>query len=292
MLYSLLFALLRLISYLPLRALYVLSDCFYPIIHYVARYRLGIVRKNLRLAFPEKSDAERRDIERRFYHYFCDLAVEIVKGVTMSADEFRRRVVMTGLDDVADSLAGRDFCFLFLGHFGNWEWLTTIPLHTDRFGMTQIYHPMRNKAFDRWFLDNRARFGAISFPMKHLLRCLLTLRGVMQKPGHPFSGYVLGCIADQLPKKENIHHRVTFLGQSTAVFTGSERLGIKLNASFVYIRVSRPRRGYYHADFEVMATDTTGLPEFALTDDYMRRFEADVRRQPELWLWTHDRWRR
>ncbi len=290
--YEVLFFFIHLCSRLPLRVLYVLSDCLYPILHYVARYRVGVVRKNLRNSFPEKTPVELREIENKFYRYFCDLVVEIVKGATMSEAEFKRRLRITGLEEVEKTFSDHEFCCCYLGHYGNWEWLTTVPLYTPGSGMTQIYHPMRNKFFDRWFLRNRSRFGAINIPMKHTLRRLMALRAEMKQGSRVCKGYFLGCIADQLPKRENVHHRVTFLNQSTAVFTGSERIGVLLNASFAYIRITRLRRGYYWAHFEVMTTDPKSLPEFALTDDYMARFEKDVREHPELWLWSHDRWKR
>ncbi len=290
--YNIFFFFIRLCSYLPLGVLYVLSDCFYPIVHYLVRYRISVVRKNLRLSFPEKTDTELREIENKFYRYFCDLAVEIVKGVTMSEAEFRRRLQITGIEAVTETFPEHDFCCCYLGHYGNWEWLTAIPLYVSDSNLAQIYHPMRNKSFDRWFLANRSRFGGVNIPMKHTLRKLMALRAGMKRGELPYKGFFLGCIADQLPKRENVHHRVTFLNQSTGVFTGSERIGVLLNASFAYARVTRPRRGYYRLHFELMTSDPASLPEFALTDDYMARFEKDVREQPELWLWSHDRWKR
>lgn len=291
--YPLLFGLIRLLSYCPLRVLYVLSDVvLYPLVHYVIHYRRAVVRQNLHNSFPELSDEERRRIERRFYHYFCDLIVEIVKGVTMSPAEYKRRMHFVGLEAVEETLVKQDFCLCFLGHFGNWEWLTGLPLFLRQSGMTQIYHPMRNKSFDRWFCANRSRFGAINIPMKQTLRRLMTLRADLKSGKSDVQGYLLGCIADQLPKAENVHHHVTFLNQRTAVFTGSEKIGVMLDASFCYVHVRRPRRGYYEIEFEVMTTTPKEEPEFALTDEYMRRFEADIRQQPELWLWTHKRWKR
>lgn len=290
--YNVLFFFIRLCSYLPLEVLYILSDCLYPIVHYIVRYRVSVVRKNLRNSFPEKTEAELRGIENKFYHYFCDLAVEIVKGVTMSEAEFKRRIRITGLEEVEKTFAAHDFCCCYLGHFGNWEWLTAIPLYLDNSNLAQIYHPMRNKSFNRWFLGNRSRFGAVNIPMKHTLRRMMALRTEMESGESGYNGYLLGCIADQLPKRENVHHRITFLNQSTGVFTGSERIGVLLNAAFAYSRISRPRRGYYQVHFEIMTTEPKTMPEFALTDDFMARFEKDVRQQPELWLWSHDRWKR
>lgn len=283
---------INLLSRMPLRCLYGLSDCMYPLVHYVLRYRVKIVRKNLALAFPQRTPAERRLIENRFYRYFCDLAVETIKLHSISEAELRRRVVYHNLDGLESSLGDHGFACCYLGHFGNWEWLVGLPLHLKSGGMSQVYHPMRNRLFDRWFLDNRARFGAVNIPMKHTLRRLMTLRDAMRQGTDPHGGYLFGCIADQLPKRENIHYRLQFLNQSTGVFTGSERIGRMLGMSFYYTRIRRPARGQYEVTFEAMDNVDPGTSDHAYTDEYMRRFEADVLDVPELWLWTHDRWKR
>ena len=61
-----------LLALLPFRALYVLSDGFCFLMHHIVHYRRRVVRNNLRNAFPEKSEAEQREIERKFYRYICE----------------------------------------------------------------------------------------------------------------------------------------------------------------------------------------------------------------------------
>jgi KDO2-lipid IV(A) lauroyltransferase len=300
---------LNLLSRCPMRVLYALSDMMYPIVHHVIRYRVRVVRHNLRRSFPEKSTEELRAIERRFYHYFCDLAVEIVKGMTISGEELKQRVKVYGLPEVEATFAEHPFCVCYLGHYCNWEWLTVLPLYLQQGGMTQIYHPMRNKTFDNWFCTNRSRFGAINIPMKQTLRRLVQLKAELAKSDATCRGYLLGCIADQLPKAENIHHYTTFLSQRSAVFTGSEKIGKMMNASFAYARMVRLRRGYYELHFQLMqASQSDGSPsaeassnaaksasageDFCLTDEFMHLLEQDIRQHPEFWLWTHKRWKR
>lgn len=297
---------LNLFSRLPLRVHYFLSDwVVYPLVRYVVRYRLAVVRKNLQRSFPDKTEAERNLIMRRFYHWFSDLVVEIVKIHSMSAEEINRRVEWEGLDKVEESFVeGHDFALCYLSHYGNWEWLIGIPALLKDVGECQIYHPMSNKVFDRWFLENRSKFGGVNIKMKETLRKLVTLRSeVAQGIAHtsaegfnvkpePVRGYMFGCIADQLPKKKNTHHSVMFLGQDTKVFTGSEQLGRKLNMSIFYCRVTRPERGRYCVAFERMdGVVDPDSSEFAYTEEYMRRFEQDVKAHPEFWLWTHKRWK-
>lgn len=76
-----------LLALLPFRALYVLSDGFCFLMHHIVHYRRRVVRNNLRNAFPEKSEAELREIERKFYRYICDYMLEEVKMLRMSFKE-------------------------------------------------------------------------------------------------------------------------------------------------------------------------------------------------------------
>lgn len=285
---------LNALSHLPLSILYGISDIvLYPLVRYVVRYRVKVVRKNMLKAFPEKTEKQRLDIERRFYHFFCDLAVEIVKAHSISAEEIKRRVEYVGIENLTDIYARHDLVCCYLSHYTNWEWYVSIPLALEPYGVNicQIYHPMKNKAFDEWFLNNRTRFGSVNIPMKQTARRLLTLRNEMKQEGSKIRCYLLGTIADQLPKVENVHHRLTFLNQDTAVFTGSEVLGRKFNMAYVYCKTSRPRRGYYKMELIEM-DKPQGDSQFPMTDQYMARFEQDILEQPELWLWTHDRWKR
>lgn len=292
---------LNAISHLPLSVHYFFSDVLlYPLVHYVVRYRVKVVRKNLQNSFPDKTDKERREIENKFYHFFCDLAVEIIKVHSISPEELKKRVEYVGIDKLDALYAKHDFVLCYLSHYCNWEWCIGLPLSLEGHGagMCQIYHPMKNKLFDKWFLDNRSRFGAVNIPMKQTVRRLMMLRNEMKQEGSEFRSYMFGCIADQLPRVESTHHRIPFLNQDTGVFTGSEVLGQKFDMAFVYSKFSRPKRGYYRMEFipmekpDASAIDLQSSSDFPMTDDYMRRFEQDILEQPELWLWTHDRWKR
>lgn len=283
-------------SHLPMRAHYFMSDWLvYPLVYHLVGYRKTVVRRNILRCFPEKSDAERLQLEKKFYHWFCDLAVEVIKVHSISLEELSQRVEYKGLDAIEASFEeGHDFALCYLSHYGNWEWFIGLPQLLNNGGECQIYHPMRNKIFDQWFLDNRSKFGAVNIKMKETLRKLIALRKEIEAGNSgKVKGYMFGCIADQLPKEQNVHHKVQFLGQETKVFTGSEQLGRKLNMSIFYSRLTRPARGRYCLEFERMDTVVNAeASEFAYTDEYMRRFESDVKAHPELWLWTHDRWKR
>ena len=84
LLYYLFYAGWYLFSLLPFWLLYLISDGLYYLLYHVVRYRRRVVRKNLVNSFPEKSEAEIVRIEKEFYAFFCDCAVETIKQFSMS----------------------------------------------------------------------------------------------------------------------------------------------------------------------------------------------------------------
>ena len=285
--YYIVFPLFWLLSLLHLRVLYCLADCVYPIIRFIVRYRLKVVRQNLREAFPEKSQKELRHIEARFYHLFCDYFVENIKLTTISEKQIRRRVTYSNTECFEQQVkAGKQFTFFCTGHYGNWEYGNSLPLMVNQHQQViEIYHRVRNKALNRILLRNRVRFGCECVKMRHTL---LRLAGLRKTDGH----YIVGFIADQQPKWNAIHHFTPFLHHDTAVFTGAERIAKKFDAAMVYGRITRPRRGYYHFEMIPITSQPKQHPDYELTDRYMQLLEEDIMREPYLWLWSHKRWTR
>ena len=287
-LYYLLYGFSFLISILPYRALYAFSDIvIYPILYKMVAYRRKVVRENLRNSFPEKSEKERREIERKFYHFFCDYILETLKLLTISKETLMRRMVMKGLDKIYDAFQTNKMVFVYLGHFCNWEYIASLQWWmAEDVQCAQIYSALRNPAFNKLFLKIRSRFGGINIEKNHSLRVIMEQKQKEQKT-------VVGFIADQGPRWVNIHLFVNFLHQDTAVFTGTERIARKVNAAVFVAHVCRPKRGYYECNFELLSKNVRmDTNENELTRLYMQDLEKQIQKYPHLWLWSHKRWRR
>ena len=283
---KLLYATLFLLSLLPLSVLYLVSDALYIVIYKLAAYRTAVVRKNLATSFPDKDDKELKTIEHDFYHWFCDYIVESVKLLTMSPEQARRRMVFRGTELIEQMVAEGRSCGVYLGHYCNWEWVTTLPLWVSEKGQcAQIYHPLENRDFDRIFLRLRQRFGAVCIAMEDAARLIIKHKN----EGKPL---IIGYIADQVPFWKSIHHWLDFLSHDTPVLTGTERMVRKVNQAAFYLDLRRTSRGHYVAEFKLLSTEPKKLEEFHLTDMYFALLEQTIRRDPPLWLWTHNRWKR
>lgn len=273
-------------SLLPLKVLYIVSDGLFYLVYYVVRYRRPLVRKNLSDSFPEKTEKEIVRIEKEFYSWFCDYIVETIKLFSMSEKQIMRRMRFVGLEQVRETLESGRSCALYLGHYCNWEWVTSLPLSIGCNAVcAQIYHVLENPMFDKLFYRLRGRMGAVSIPMAETLRQIVKYRN----EGKPV---IIGFIADQTPFWNNIHYWTDFLNHDTPVLTGTERIARKTDFAAYYLDLRCERRGQYVAEFKLLSDTPRKLPEYGLTEMYWRALENTIRRQPHLWLWTHNRWKR
>ena len=284
---TLLYAIFYTFSLLPLRVHYLLSTMLYLLLRYVVRYRLKVVRRNLSTSFPEKSEQELRAIENGFYRFFCDYLVESIKLMTIRKENLKRRMVFKGVDQIDQCISEGQSVAVYLGHYCNWEWVTSLPLWiTPEAKCGQIYHPIENKAFDNLFLRLRQRQGALCIPMQDTLRRILEFRRAEQP-------VVIGYISDQKPNWINIHHWVDFMHHDTPVLTGAERIIRKVNHAVFYLDMRRVKRGYYEAEFKLIARNPNEVDaEYGVTDIYYQMLEQSITRAPEYWLWSHNRWSR
>lgn len=274
------------ISLLPLSLLYILADILAFLARDVVRYRRKVVEDNVRTALPELSRGEQNRTVRRFYNFLADYFVETIKMQGFSALEMNRHMLYEGMEQLDEAFSQGKSVILYLGHYCNWEWVTSIPLHTGAdVQMAQIYHRLSNPVADKVFLWMRSRWGSESVEMRDTLRALIGWRREGRKT-------CTGFIADQTPTYDSIHLFLDFLHHDTPVFTGGEKIARKLGAAVFYLDIRREERGVYAGRFIKISDDASKEEEYAVTRAYYRELERSIRRQPELWLWSHRRWKR
>ncbi|HNR54114.1 MAG TPA: lysophospholipid acyltransferase family protein [Flavobacteriales bacterium] len=270
------------IALLPFPLLYLLSDVLRLLLFGVFGYRRKVVLTNLRNSFPEKSEEGIQRIRRRFEQWFCDLTLETIKTLTISPTAVRRRVDFEGVELLRRYAEQGQSVVLVLGHFGNWE--LAGARYSAEPGLPQlyvIYHPLQNKRFDRLVHHMRTRHGTRLYTMRETSKSMLRDRHL---------NTATAFIADQTPAPERAHW-MTFLNQDTPVFQGTESLSRKLGYPVVYISITRPGRGHYHLQVETLVADPRSTDEGEITEIHTRRLEQDIINYPDLWLWTHRRWK-
>lgn len=267
----------------------ILSDTAYFLLYRVARYRRRVVRKNLAACFPEMSEKERREVERRFYRNFADSLFETLKVNRVSDEWMKGHMEFDNVELIDRYLAEGRSVAVYFAHTFNWEWAPSVTLHTSipagqnvEFG--QVYRPLKSKYFDNLMLKLRSRFYAVSYPKASTLRCLLKAhkRGLMT---------VTGFMSDQHPSHGDPGHRTTLLGQPTLMITGTETVARKFKMAAVYWDMEKIARGHYKITVRPLADNVADTPTGEVTERYTRLLEQTIRRDPAIWLWSHNRWK-
>ena len=277
--------LLYFISILPFWLHNIFSNLLYVLVYYVIGYRKKVVMQNLKNSFPEKTDAELKQISKKFYKHFCDVIFEIVKLMTISDSEFKKRFAFTqnGINIISNYESRKQSIIGVMGHCGNWEWGAIAHQFYFKQLLTGVYHPLSNKSFDAFMLKLRGRKGGNIVAMKNLYRELL---GLKQK-NIPTT---VGLIADQTPPPEGAYW-TNFLNQDTPIFNGPEKLAKKFNYPMIYVPVKKIKRGYYEMDAVIITENPNELAEGVISELHSKALEKNILEQPHTWLWTHRRWK-
>lgn len=273
---------LYLLSLLPLPLLFFFARLLYYLLYYVIGYRKKVVRQNLTHSFPEKSFAEIKAIEKKFFQYLAELIFEIIKMTSISKAETLKRVKFTGLEQLETHFKAGESVLACTGHYGNWE-LGTLALGLSISAKTMvIFKPINNKIFETWFDCMRTKYGNVFIAMRQ------TLRGMATYKNEP----TLLCFAsDQSPTREETKYFVDFLHQKTAALLGVEKIAKSTKRPIYYFKVSVVKKGYYHVEVLPMCLDPAKMDEFAITNLHFKFLENIIKEQPQYWLWSHKRWK-
>ncbi len=274
------------LSLLPLNALYAIADgILFPVMYYLVRYRRRVVEKNLRNAFPDKTDKERKRIAKDFYHQLTYTLAETIYGYRISAEEMKRRVVFENAEEVDKAAKDTGGCVVMLAHAGCWEWMSSCQQwFSPEVLELNVYRKAKKESTDRAILEIRKKRGGAYVEKQRLLREMVRYRAEKQP-------IVLGLIADQKPRPEVTRTWVSFLHQETGFLDGGEELAKKFGYPVYALTVKRPARGYYRCRFESLSNDPKNTSEGDMTAAYARNLEKNIIAEPHLWLWTHNRWK-
>ncbi len=273
----------RLLSRLPLSVLYKLSDFLFFVSFYAVRYRRALVQKNLRQAFPEKKDEERKVIEKQFYKNLCDYAVETLKLLTISKEELASRMLFKNTA-LTEKFKQENQSIIFLAsHQFNWEWLLASASISFPMSIDFVYQPVNNPLFDRISLISRTRFGAHGIKRDEVAREVVKRRNILRG---------IATVADQYPGYGHDKKYVSqFLNQETAFFYGVNQLAMLTQYPAVYYHIKKIDRGFYEASPVVIATPPYGKSSDIVIENYVRTVERVIREDPAGWLWSHNRWK-
>ena len=272
-----------LISRMPFPIVYGISDVVYFLLYYVIRYRRETIIGNLKIAFPEKNDAEIVKLCKKSTSHFCDLFIEMIKSTGISKEELQRRFLCDNVNEIDAFAKANQPIVVLIGHQASYEWTMALD-GLISFKTFAVYKPLRNKYFDQFIRDVRSKFGSFLVPMK------MAYAKVKENQTEDSVG-LFALIADQAPKRSSAQYFTQFFGKTTPVFMGGERMAHEYGMPVYFLRISKIKRGYYSSHFEKISDNGSLEKMWHITDSFFIKLEEQIKRQPEFYLWSHKRWK-
>jgi KDO2-lipid IV(A) lauroyltransferase len=283
LLYILVYPFIWLISILPFRLLYFLSDVLYLFIYRIFGYRKKVVKSNLKLVFPEKSNKEISRIMSKFYHHLCDMILESLKSLTVKEKDIKERYKFTNIELIKDLEQKQKSIMLMCAHYGSWEWIFILQRYVNHRGYA-VYKRLANKYFDKLVKKIRAKYDTQLVTTKETFKVLKERKDAGELT-------INGFVSDQSPKANKALHWAKFMGITVPMYTGAETLAKQLDMVVVFFSVERIKRGFYEVTFETIAEDPREFENYDITDKFFRLVEEQIYKAPEYYLWTHKRWK-
>jgi KDO2-lipid IV(A) lauroyltransferase len=280
--YLLIVPVLFFFAYLPTGILYAISNVLAFTIKHIIRYRRKVVDTNLKISFPEKSEAERNAIAGEFYYHLSDRVIENLKALTITKEEIGKRVNITNPEILEEYYAQNRQCVFILGHIGSWEWGGYKASTTIKQKIFGIVSMVTNPHFNKLIQSTRGKMGMELISMKDA-------KEYFQYQHTVPSATIF--IADQNPANIDRAYKTKFFGTDTYFFTGGERYARQHNCVVIFIKITQVKKGYYNIDLIPITKQPNSLPENAITQKFSELLEQQLRERPSDWLWSHKRWK-
>ena len=281
---ELLWWLFRFISITPRCFRYYILKPFLALFLILSHYRHKVIAENLSKSFPEKSKQEIKRLVRRYYIYLAEVAVDIIRLVGASENRKDKAVNWVNAKEITERLNGKDWIAVG-AHYGCWEYLPLWSRKQMRNRFMSVYHPMSNVIFDHFFQRLRRYSDNIAIvPMKGTIAYYLRNR-------NKGKGIILGLLSDQSPNLRADTHWFRFLNQDTAFIDGAESIAMKYNIPILFANTKRVAPGRYEVVLEEIYDGKENVVQHEITQRYANRLEKMIRENPEIWMWSHKRWK-
>lgn len=246
-------------------------------------YRREVVRNNLSKSFPQKSRSEIRHLELLFYEELAETIINIVSMCSISSKQILAQMSYSNYREVEQQTKGRTWISA-MSHYAMWEYVVNYALLTDH-RVLAVYHRLSSPTFERLMQQVRSKFGTQPVASSDFVRRIAQECNCNTRP------MVIGMVADQVPPNYKTTQWHRFLGRDTKFFAGMGKIAVKYHLPVYFLDVDKVNKGYYVGRFEQIYSGDEPIGAGEITERYVRRLENMIVRRPELWLWSHRRWK-
>jgi KDO2-lipid IV(A) lauroyltransferase len=280
--FYLIYPILWIISRLPFPIVYMISDFFYFNTYYILGYRKEVIKNNIRIAFPKKSEKEITRLAKKSTQHFCDIFIEMIKSMGMSKKSMKKRFTCSNPEMVNAYAKTKQPIVAMFGHQASYEWTMVLDDVID-YKVYAIYKPLKNKKFNDLIVSIRKKFHSEMVAMKEATSFMS--KSVQSEAA------LFALVADQSPKSGSAQYFTNFFNVPSAVFKGAERIAKEYNTPVVFLRINKVKRGYYETEFVTITEKGAETEDWFITDTFFQLLEEQIIKQPEYYLWSHKRWK-
>jgi Kdo2-lipid IVA lauroyltransferase/acyltransferase len=280
--YRIVKGLLYLFSLQPFFILYGYSNVLYFFVYNVFGYRKQLVLDQLRIAFPEKSEAELVKTSKQFFKNLCDSIVETIKLMSISRAELNKRMT-ANWDEINQWHAQGRIVQGHLSHLFNWEWGIVICNWNTPYQFAGTYNPLSSKIMDKIMLETRSRSGTICINMNEFPKHMASMQAN--------KNLLWGFIADQNPSEPRRGYWTQFMNRDTVFNKGAEMVARRYDNVVIFGCIKKVKRGYYNIELETIFEHGGQTADGEITEAYAQYLEQKIRQQADNWVWSHRRWK-
>ena len=263
------------LSLIPISLLYQLHIII-SIVNHFFKYRITILHKNIKIAFPNKKNKETLELIKNIYHHLYVIIIEVIKSISFNEKDIIKRVKLLNEHEINNMAKKDKSIILIASHYANWEWLLLRVSLLKRGNVVAVYQPLSNKYLNSVLLKIRTKFNATLVPIDKWNHFILKNR---------HKSYIYFLVSDQNPNNYNKGTTISFFDKATLFHNGPEKMHKLLDAQVLYTDMKKINNGYYELKLKKINPDN-------ITEDYVNLLEETITNRPEHWLWSHNRWKK
>lgn len=265
------------ISLIPLSLYNLLSY----LINFIFFYRKKIVLNNIKLAFPNKSNLEIKNIYKGFRLYFINLICEIIKMFSSNISFYKKRINIQNINLINDYYNKNQSVIIIGGHYNNWEWAGPILSEIGKHHFVSVYKALSNTFFNKLMIKIRSRYNIDVVEMNDLVKYIFGNKKCK----------MIALISDQNPAVNEKTKWVSFFNHQVPVTDGPEKIAKKFNYPVLFCDIQKVSNGYYNISFEILEDNPQESKDGDITKKFFKRLEKQINDDPNNYLWSHNRWK-
>jgi Kdo2-lipid IVA lauroyltransferase/acyltransferase len=244
--------------------------------------RTAITASNLTHAFPELQPKHIQQLTHTCYSNIGIVSAELVKLATATSKAIQNRIVISGLEPIADRARHGKASILVSGHCANWELLAIAAATQANCVFHIVVHPQHQRVLNAKLDMIRTRFGNVLIPMGSAARSMIHVVN---------NGGIVAFLVDQYAHGD-ANPTTMFFGRPTKTYDAPAALAVRYSLPIYTGFAARTDDGKYTCSVSRLLVEehnTTNVR--AITQQHVTTLEQHVRRFPEQWSWQHRRWR-